>query len=214
MKEGQHIITSYCKIRNGNVELNKQVFFKSSRTGVDDFLTDIYRHLELSYPKFFKMDNLCKLGFVTAEILLKDKKPFWHYAPEEVGLIVSNAASSIETDRNHQQSVNDRSNYFPSPSVFVYTLPNIVIGEICIRHKFHGEGSFFIEEHFNGPLICNYTNRLLADDLIKCCITGWIEMDGAHYESVLFLIEKATRLTKDIAIFEPAIINGIYTEEI
>lgn len=35
-----------------------------------NFFTALYKSLGISYPKFYKMDPLCKLGFLGAEILL------------------------------------------------------------------------------------------------------------------------------------------------
>src|SRR3712207_7060242 len=51
----------------------------------------------------------------------------------------------------YEQTICHRAQFFPSPSVFVYTLPNIVTGEIAIRNHYHGETHFFViprsEEH-------------------------------------------------------------------
>ena len=84
--------------------------------------------------KFYKMDNLCKLGYVAAGYLLKDT----NYRPEEIGIILANASASLDTDCRHQAIINKEGDKAASPAVFVYTLPNVVLGEICIRHKNSG----------------------------------------------------------------------------
>ena len=56
-------------------------------------------------------------------------------------LIKQNEHSCLETDIEHQEEVNKQK---ASPAVFVYTLPNIVIGEISIRNKWFGESAFFL----------------------------------------------------------------------
>lgn len=38
-------------------------------------LSEIYRKVCNGYPKFFKMDGLCKTGFVAAELLLEGLTP-------------------------------------------------------------------------------------------------------------------------------------------
>ena len=38
----------------------------------NNFLTAIYRLCEFSYPKFFKMDNLSKAGFLASELLVDE----------------------------------------------------------------------------------------------------------------------------------------------
>lgn len=35
-------------------------------------ITELYREFAGDYPKFFKMDSLCRLGFMAAELLLKN----------------------------------------------------------------------------------------------------------------------------------------------
>jgi len=158
------------------------------------------------------MDNLCKLGFLTAEILLKDTNHSERYAADETGLVLFNAASSLDTDRIHQQSISDRNAYFPSPSVFVYTLANIVIGEICIRHKLHGEGTFFVEEHFDAGRLCAYVKLLFEEKVLESCITGWMEFNGDHYDAMLYLVEKRTPETDRIVIFDPVNLQDIYAQ--
>ncbi|WP_419788740.1 beta-ketoacyl synthase N-terminal-like domain-containing protein [Mucilaginibacter sp. X4EP1] len=132
------------------------------------------------------MDNLSKLGWLASEVLLKDSFAKDRYKPEDVGLIFSNANASLDTDLKYLVSVED----IASPSLFVYTLPNIVTGEICIRNNFKGEDAFFICEHFNAEFIENYVSNLFDNNLMQACICGWIELTGEDYKAALFLIEK------------------------
>jgi hypothetical protein len=166
----------------------------------------------MNYPKFFKMDKLCKLGLLASEILLSNKHISDRYAGDQVGLVLSNAASSMDTDRNYQVSIRDRANYFPSPSVFVYTLANIVIGEICIRQKFFGESTFYIEEKFDPGRLYDQAKLVLDEGYISCCICGWVELNGDNYEAVLYLVEKSTPDTGGIAIFEPEKLRELYLQ--
>jgi hypothetical protein len=209
-----YVISDYCIIRHGRVIWNGEIVFEGRTAPVADFLTAIYRHLNVGYPKFFKMDNLCKLGLLASELLVHDKKLTEKYPEDRIGLILSNAASSLDTDRNHQASINDRAHYFPSPSVFVYTLANIVIGEICIRHRFLGEGTFLIEESFDPARLHGYVHGLLLEGAIDCCITGWVELDRDSYEAVLYLVQKPGNHNDGIAIFEPGNLYDIYLQRI
>jgi hypothetical protein len=208
MKE-VYVITHNTIIRNNQVWLNGNLMFEG-REELSAFFTSVYRHFEVTYAKFFKMDNLCKLGLLASEVLLRNASLTRLYHGDEVGIVLSNAASSIDTDRNHQQSIADRDAYFPSPSVFVYTLANIVIGEICIRHKLHGESTFFVEKDFNPNRLYTCVKQLLDDHVVRCCITGWVEMDGDDYEAALYFIEKQAGHTTGIAIFEPEKLLDLY----
>jgi hypothetical protein len=104
-----------------------------------EFIRAAYKFAGMSYPKFYKMDNLCKLALIASEFLLKDTDVIERHGKDQLGLIVQNASSTYDTDMEYQATIDDHANYFPSPAVFVYTLPNIMLGEICIRHKIFGE---------------------------------------------------------------------------
>ena len=205
-----YIISGYCSINKTEVVVMGDTIFSCSNSSFRDFSNDIYKKFALNYPKFHKMDNLCKLGFLSVELLLRDKNLDQKYSGDEVGIIIMNASSSVDTDRNYQSSIANRENYFPSPSIFVYTLPNVVIGEICIRHKFYGEGNFFIDEKFNPDFLVSYVDQLLESNIIKCCICGWVEFDGDDFESIVYLIEKPDTTDLGIVNFDPATIQKLY----
>jgi hypothetical protein len=179
-------ITASCIISNHVVYKNETPVFENKDTSLAEFLLSIYRHFEIDYPKFYKMDNLGKLGWLSAEILLKDSFNKGKYDPEAVGVVLANASSSLDTDKKYYETVKD----IASPALFVYTLPNIVIGEICIRHNFKGENAFFIFDEFNAGFIENYVSNLINNNTLQSCICGWVELLEDRYKSVLFLVEK------------------------
>lgn len=181
-------ITSVCVISNNTVYKNRELLFVNRDANVRGFLLSVYKHLNINYPRFYKMDNLSKLGWLASEILLKDSFIKENYQPGDTGLILSNASSSMDTDRKYRASVAD----FPRSSLFVYTLPNIVTGEICIRNNFKGEDAFFLFDAFNAGFIENYVSSLLDNNILQVCICGWIELLGEDYKAALFLVEKLT----------------------
>lgn len=146
-------------------------------------LTTLYKQMIGNYPKFYKMDGLSRLGFVASEILLNAEKG---ETDKERAIIFFNHSSSIASDRNYKESINDKDNYFPSPSIFVYTLPNIVTGEIAIRNHFHGETSFFILPDKDERLMEEILQASCRDDQSKSFLTGWIDYeDERHFEADL-----------------------------
>ena len=102
-------------------------------------LTELYRTHIGDYPKFFKMDTLSRLGFIAAELLLKPLD----ISSQISAVILANRSASIKNDTDYLATISE-GNYYPSPALFVYTLPNIVTGEIAIRHHIQGETSFYI----------------------------------------------------------------------
>ncbi|MBS1503471.1 MAG: hypothetical protein JST32_15490 [Bacteroidetes bacterium] len=179
-------ITSTCTIVSGKIFKNGKPLFEDKTTDVSAFLLAVYHHFGLNYPKFYKMDNLCKLGWLVSEVLLKDSFEYNKYQPEEVGLVLANRNSSLDDDIKYWETAKD----IASPSLFVYTLPNIVIGEICIRNNFKGEHAFYIQGQFDAEFIAGQVNYLLDNDILQACICGWVDILGDNYKAVLFLVEK------------------------
>lgn len=196
-------ITSSCIIAGEVIYKNGQPVFKGPAAEPSEFLVSAYRHFALQYPKFHKMDNLGKLGWLANEVLLagfnKEK-----YKSEDVGIVLSNASSSLDTDIKYYETVKS----IPSPALFVYTLPNIVIGEISIRHQFKGENAFFIFNEFNAGFIEQYVSDLVNNNILQACICGWVEMLDNSYKAALFLVEKDK--TGDSVIFTKENLNKIY----
>jgi len=189
---GQVVISGWCAIRNNKVWVNGELVFDGHElSDFTNFSKEAFKSLGQAYLKFYKMDNLSKLGFLCVDFLLKHNSITGKYKPDEIGVILSNEASSIDTDIEHQKTIADANNFFPSPSVFVYTLPNIVIGEICIKHKFQGENTFFIFEKFQPVFMANYVSDLFQQSRLKACLTGWVDLSpGAEgYEAVFYLVE-------------------------
>ena len=133
------------------------------------------------------MDGLSKLGFIALEGLLKDKEN--RFEPcEDTAVICFNRSSSLETDTNFQETISNDKNYFPSPSLFVYTLPNIVTGEMAIRNKYFGETSFYISEKFDEEQIMEIVENAFFDKSTKRVIFAWIENYEEIHEVLMALI--------------------------
>jgi len=183
--KGSHYIQAFAHIKERVVSKNGVQLFNSPNINFEEFSRAAYKKLAIKYPKFFKMDNLSKLAFITADVLLKEPR-----AHEDTAIVLSNRASSLDTDRKHQKAISDPENYFPSPAVFVYTLPNICIGEISIKHKLFSENSFFIFDHFNADYLYNYAESLLDTNKAHTVLCGWVDFDAEKYEAFMYLVGK------------------------
>ncbi len=135
-------------------------------------ITGLYRQFAGDYPKFFKMDSLCKLGFMGAELLLKDIPA---QERENTAVILFNRNGSLITDRNYQKTIAD-DNYYPSPALFVYTLANIVTGEIAIRNKTYGETSFYLLDRYDAQKIEEIVTSVAPSSPLV--LTGWVDYNS------------------------------------
>ena len=179
-------INSYCCINSHFVKKNREeIVINNNSHAPEIFLKEIYRKLQIKYPKFFKMDSLSKLAFIASELLLSDFND-----TNKIAIVFSNSASSLDTDRKFQESINNNQNYYPSPAVFVYTLPNIGIGEISIRNKLHSENAFFIFENYNVRFHHNYENLLIQNNKAEAVLAGWVNFDGKNVEAFIYLVSK------------------------
>lgn len=210
---GNLVIRGCCSIKNNRVVLDGEcVYQEDNALSASDFFKNVYRNFKLSYAKFFKMDNLSRLGFLAADILINKYDEIKFLKPEDTGIVLSNSASSLDTDFNFNDTIKENANYFPSPALFVYTLPNIMIGEICIRHKIMGENGFLICEKFNPDVICNFVKDLFENEKLKYCITGWVDLINEKYETLLFLVEDTEKDIAEKSTFEPKNISDIYNK--
>lgn len=174
-------IASYCRIKNGSVFVNrKNVFSVNANSG--SFAVALYEHLKIGYPKFYKMDLQSKFGFLAAELTLTG---FEIHEPYKTAVILSNSAGSLNTDLQYQQA----SLKAPSPAVFVYTLPNIMAGEICIRHGIKGESNFFVTPEYDPDFLSSYLRTLMTSHS-NACLAGWVEVLGTDVDVFLYLVTK------------------------
>lgn len=157
-------------------------------------LSAIYKQYIGNYPKFYKMDKLCKLGFVASELLLRADEAMAssvELARQDRAVVLFNHSSSVDADRKYMATISDKDNYFPSPSVFVYTLPNIVTGEIAIRNKYQGETSFYILPKRNDKQMEEVLQTTFCDLQTQSILTGWIDYeDTSHFEAELWIVER------------------------
>ncbi|WP_456439646.1 3-oxoacyl-ACP synthase [Psychroserpens sp.] len=190
----KYYLSSFCNIKNNTISLNGSKIYSDDNSDFLEFIKAAYKSFDTNYPKFFKMDALSKLAFLAADILLKGENL---NADEEndIAIVFSNKASSLDTDRKHQKSIENKEDYYPSPAIFVYTLPNICIGEISIKYKLFSENSFFIFDNFNAQHLLDYAHSLLATEKTKKVLCGWVELDGNQYDAYLYLVTKTGTIT-------------------
>ena len=170
---------------NSQIKVGKRIVFSSKSTEYGVFIREAFKKLGDDNLKFYKMDNLCKLGYVACGYLLNNVE----FEPEEMGIIVMNAVGSLDTDLDHERIISEQGDALASPSVFVYTLPNVVVGEICIRYKIKGENTFFISEGHESEKTMKYIEKAMERANLHYCITGWCELIGSRYRLNFNLLE-------------------------
>lgn len=177
-----------CTLPKRTVQTVREYELPQSELPFATFIRDEYRKLADPNMKFFKMSGLCKAVYVAAENLLRGFG-LSDYDPVRRAVILANASSSLEADREHQRIVDLRQPEGASPAVFVYTLPNVAAGELCIRHKFQGDNTFFIEAEDSG-LAEEYARRLIGGNRADLAVCGWCDKLGETWNVHLKLLIK------------------------
>lgn len=172
-------------IAHSQLFINGELVLSSENPIFVKFLKEVYKYADLKYTKYFKMDPLSKLGFLCAEVLLKGEK--LSQEAERIGIVLENKVSTYIVDTKHQESINDKSQYFPSPANFVYTLPNVMTGEICIRNGFKGENAVFVNDAFSPEFISQYIGALYKAKKADYLIGGFVDADENDYEGFMFV---------------------------
>ena len=153
-------------------------------------LTDLYKRYVGDYPKFYKMDRLSQLGFIASELLLQAEGRERFKDCDDRAIILFNHASSIMADRQYLSSIETPGQFFPSPSLFVYTLPNIVAGELAIRNHYHGETTFCILPERQDEVMRQVLQACCQDETTRSILGGWVDyQDDAHYVADLKVYE-------------------------
>lgn len=173
--------------------MNGIPIFISEEDHFSNFIKSAYKHFEIEHSKFFKMDRLSKLGFIASYPLLENE------TEKNIGLVFSNNASSLDTDRKYQASIDDSEKFYPSPAVFVYTLPNICLGEISIKHQLYSENSFFVFDTFNASALFDYANSLMQAEKAEKVLCGWVNFDDGKYDAFLYVVAKSGTFVHSVA---------------
>ena len=159
-----------------------------------ELLTALYRQYVGDYPKYYKMDPLSRLGFIASELLLQAEGAERFVACDDRAVIFFNHSSSVCADRQYIETIADPDNCFPSPSVFVYTLPNIVTGEIAIRNGYHGETSFYILPRQDDRLMQQILQASSLDSTTQSILCGWLDYeDDTHFVADLRILKKSVK---------------------
>ena len=158
-------------------------------------LTEIYKQRIGNYPRFYKMDMLSRLVFISAELLLKAEQASNSVADGQQqetdtrAMMFVGHSGSICADRNYWQTICRDDDYYPSPERFVYTLPNVVMGDLAAHNHYHGETSFFFLPRRDDEAVNRILQSTFLDPDTQSVIGGWVDApDENHFEAEVSII--------------------------
>lgn len=161
-----------------------------------------YDHLQCNYPKFFKMDKLCKWAMAGAAYLFSDNDLLYTGIDKNmIAVILTTSHGCLDVDKRYYDG-----NSVPSPALFVYTLPNIMLGEICIRYGFKGEQLCMVSEKFDAEELYFTTHDVITNRGMEACLCGWVDATSDQYNVCLFWVTKNGNGPG----FTPALLKELY----
>jgi hypothetical protein len=93
------------------------------------------------------------------------------YEKEKIAVMLMTGNGCLDVDKRYLHSTET----IASPSLFVYTLPNIMLGEICIKHGFKGEQLCMVDTLPNETEIQFWVNDILQNRNMDACLCGWVD---------------------------------------
>jgi len=168
--------------QTGSIKLSNE----SCGTDFKTYIKSEFASVSEPYMKFSKMDDYCKLGTTAVELLLNKVGGLSKYNPYEIALVVNTDTGCIESDLAHLDNITAEE-YNSSPAIFVYTLPNVVAGEICIKNKFKGEGVTLVGKAENPKKI---VEEFCIDANTKIAIYLYVDKCGNKFTSEAILYKR------------------------
>lgn len=90
-------------------------------------------------------------------------------------VVLFNKSSTKVVDREFEETIADNDRFYPSPSLFVYTLPNIVTGEIAMRYGWQTETSLYILRECNVKMMEEIVAATVHAHRGEKILYGWID---------------------------------------
>lgn len=165
------------EINAGEVLVNDSAVFSDKYADFGTFIREAFKSRGENNMKFYKLDDLCKLGYVAAAWLLDGIE----FGEEECGMVLSGKYGCLDTDMKHQQIIDKEGDAASSPAVFVYTLPNVVAGEISIRHHIKGENTWFWSDDRTMSDLKHYASLMAGASDLRYCIIGHLDFLNGEY---------------------------------
>lgn len=175
---------------NGSIVYSRDYFEKSEGVSSDyevvdsimissddaQSITDIYKDKLNDGPKFYKMDSYSRLVYLAVTLL--SEKSIAKYDPTRVAMVIFTLNGSVLADRKHLSTFCNPDEFYPSPAVFINTLPNVVLGEIAARNNIKGETTVVMLPERNEEFMNTIIEATQSQTTPQALICGWVDCEA------------------------------------
>ena len=139
-------------------------------------VTEIYKKYLADGSRFFKMDLYSRLAYAATGLLAKDALESCD--PEDLALFIFTQNGSVLADRKHLSTFSDPKEFFPSPAIFINTLPNVVLGEIAVRNNIKGETTLVLLPERDEAALHRVIDATVSATRPSVMLYGWVDCDA------------------------------------
>lgn len=139
-------------------------------------VTEIFKKYLADGSRFFKMDLYSRLAYVGTSLLTKDALDASD--PEDRAMVIFTQNGSVLADRKHLSTFANPDEFFPSPAVFINTLPNVVLGEIAVKNTIKGETTLVILPARDEKAMQRIIDATVSATRPSVLICGWVDCDA------------------------------------
>ena len=156
-------------------------------------VTEIFKKYLGDGQKFYKMDPYSRLAYLSCCMAAQgpdgpreqdpaqtasssvNREATVDIAPEETALVLFTREGSLLADRRHLGTFCREGEYYPSPAIFINTLPNVVLGEIALKNRIKGETTLVMLSERDETTIRTVLEATLSFSSPRRLICGWVD---------------------------------------
>jgi len=155
---------------------------------VGDDLDKVYTQLNVGYHDYNNMDDYSKLGFITAELLMRHNGYDVEQEKSDMGLFIYSRSGCLAADYTFVRFIegltfNERA--------YERVIPNAICSDILCRHKILGESGVYLSDGFIYEQFFKTGNGLFETEPgLNTLLAGYVECYGGYVSSLLCLLER------------------------
>lgn len=186
------IIKSYCRITNHSVIVDGERFPELEKcmigNNVGEDLDNVYSQLKVDYHNYPNMDDYSKLGFITAELLMRQNGYDTEKEKPNMGLLIHSRSGCLGADYTfirviEQLTVNERA--------YERVIPNAILSSIACRHKISGESGINLSDGFIYEQFFRTCYGIFETEPgLNTLLAGYVECYGGYVSSLLCLLKR------------------------
>lgn len=187
------LIKSFCRITNNSIVLDRvrcpelEKHMVGNQVGED--MDRLFSSLKVDFPHYKNMDDYSKLGFITAELLMKHNGYDPAANKPDMGLFIYSRSGCLGADYNLVRVMEGQCS---DDQAYKRSIPNAVCSDIASRHHIEGEVGVFLSDGFiYEQFFRTCFGALETEPSLNTLLAGYLECYGGYASSLLCLLTRS-----------------------